>query len=118
MSVSRIGRIGEVGRYPFIRYRTIPATAVERDKDEVDGIKIAATPDDHFSAGPYGGMGVSAIRYVRQTSGCPAIIAGIVSTAGAIVSSAPDDHLTTRPDCGMVCSAIWRVSSLGSRPIA
>jgi hypothetical protein len=41
------GRVGGAGDYPTIRARIVSPTGVE-----IVGIAIA-TPDDHFTAGPY-----------------------------------------------------------------
>src|SRR5882724_3972643 len=79
VSVSRIGRIDEVGRYPFICYWSIPATAVEWDKDLIGGVVVGAAPNNHFTASPYCTVQFSAIRRVSSAGGCPIVSCGIIS---------------------------------------
>ena len=116
--VSRVLGVRKIGRYPFIRYWSIPATGIEWDPDEVVRIEVGTAPDDHFGAGPHRTVHCSAIRRVSRVSSGPAVLGGIISSAGAIVSSAPDDHFKASPYCGVVGPAIWRVNSLRGRPIA
>lgn len=109
VSVSRIGRIGEVGCCPLIRYRTIPATAVEWDKNLIGGVVVGAAPDNHFAASPHRTVQFSAIWSVGSAGSCPIVCYGIISSAGAIVSSAPDDHFRASPYGRVPRSTRWRV---------
>jgi hypothetical protein len=116
VSVSRIGRIGEVGRCPFIRYWSIPATAVEWAQDLIGGIKVGAAPDNHFAPSPHRRVSESAIWRVSSAGNCPIVCCGIISTAGAIVSPTPHDHFRASPHCRMCRSARWRARGTSGCP--
>jgi hypothetical protein len=117
VSGSRIRRIGEVGRCPFVRYWSIPATAVEWDKDLIVNVEVDASPDDHFAASPHRTVQLSTIRRVGGASSCPIACCGIISSAGVKSRrAAPDDHVAARPYCRMIGSACRRVGNLGSDP--
>src|SRR5262249_14255217 len=78
---------------------------------EENGVGRSA-PDDHFSTGPYCRVIGSGSGRVVGDGSCPAIRAGIVSTAGVRIElltpkkepSPPDDHFTASPHCRMTGS--------------
>jgi hypothetical protein len=76
-----------------------------------------------LNVGPYCRVIGSAIGCAGRAGGCPAVGAGIISSAGVqIVTAAiikipsPDDHLATSPDCRVRAPRTWRVSSAGGCP--
>ena len=76
MHDSAIGRVGSAGGCP-----TVGAGIVSPA-----GVQVAAVanpaPDDHFTAGPYCRVTLSACRGVDHAGGRPTVRAGIVSPAG------------------------------------
>lgn len=79
---------------------------------------INAAPDNHFSAGPDGGVIIPTGGGIGDVGGHPTVCVRIVSGAGVKkvvvnVRPTPDDHLAVRPDCGVTRSrrgCIGRVS--------
>ena len=117
VSVSRIGRIGEVGRCPFIRYWSIPATAVEWDQDLIGGVVVGPAPDNHFVASPHRFVFVSGRGSIDRSSGGPAVGAGVVFRARINmvepVFAPPDDHFAPTPHCRVSRAAIGRIGQAG-----
>src|SRR5439155_20122547 len=86
----------------------------------VQNQRIAATPNDHFTAAPYCRVTVSGLRRVSSASGCPTIRAGTISAAGvhiaaliAIRCPTPDEHLTAGPHRRVLESPLGRVGGAG-----
>ena len=115
--VSGIGALVGAGSYPAIRARIVSAAGTQVETSP-------PTPDDHFTAGPYGRVRISCGRRVSDGGVRPSICDRIVCAAciqrtDIIRGAAPDNHFAAGPDCRVKVSALrvrWRCSSLSNYP--
>ena len=107
------GRVDGAGGCPRIRAGVVSPASVHIDVKN-------ATPNDHSSASPDCGGGLSASWRVYRAGDCPTICSRIVSPARVEslgpITATPDDHFTAGPDCRVKVSASRRVSRAGGYP--
>jgi hypothetical protein len=104
VKASAIWNVDEACRRPAVRGWIVSATGVQV---MVSTVKKISTPDDHCAVGPHCCVIPSGTRRTVTGGACPAINAGIISSAGVEVDilepvvTSPDDHLAAGPHCGV-----------------
>ena len=107
--------------HPTIRAGIISPTGVQN----VARIKIDATPNNHFAAGPYCRMAVSGFGSTGNAGSCPTICSQIISPTGVHVSRHDQCHpkrsfrCQSKPPCEWLAhsvrSSCWLVSNCPCR---
>src|SRR4051812_2555027 len=82
-----------------------------------------ATPDDHFTVGPYCRVTPSSSGRISGGGRCPTVAARVISPAGGGnhqtvrgLTPTPDNHFITGPYCRVKISGSRRIGSAGGCP--
>src|SRR5262249_8022354 len=79
VSKSSTGRIGKVGSYPSVGAGIVPSATVKVD---VRAVRIYASPDDHFTAGPHRRVRGSAVGRIGDAGGRPHVVDAVTRRTG------------------------------------